>query len=145
MQSSTYQKMMLKQLQFKSRSAVSLVISRNSYLDGWMSPVNFPFLYFMQIVDRRKTGFKNTHPELSLLVRLAILVVCFFGRSEAFQETAQPTVKSIRDGSCLVPLRRFERRHLPPEGSALSTELQGLHSSDFIPTYEFTQDRLLFA
>lgn len=25
----------------------------------------------------------------------------------------------------LAPLRRLERRHLPPEGSALSTELQG--------------------
>ena len=51
----------------------------------------------------RKTGFKNAHPEHSLSDRLAVLLVCFFGRSELFQETAQPSVKSVRDGSRLVP------------------------------------------
>jgi hypothetical protein len=32
---------------------------------------------------------------------------------------------AVRSGGS-APLRRLERRHLPPEGSALSTELQGL-------------------
>ncbi len=40
----------------------------------------------------------------------------------------------------LVPLRRLERRHLPPEGSALSTELQGRDGQ--IVTYEFLNFKL---
>jgi hypothetical protein len=48
------------------------------------------------------------------------------GKSSSFplgsnhRKTAREHSRAVR-----VPLRRLERRHLPPEGSALSTELQG--------------------
>lgn len=39
-----------------------------------------------------------------------------------------------------APLRRLERRHLPPEGSALSTELQG-HRKRFYPKWTTPSSR----
>jgi hypothetical protein len=46
-----------------------------------------------------------------------LAVLCFNLRTIQKQHTQRCVV--------FVPLRRLERRHLPPEGSALSTELQG--------------------
>ena len=48
--------------------------------------------------------------ERSLSGQLAVLLVCFFDRSEPFQDTAQPTMKSVRDGSRLVPPLRLQPR-----------------------------------
>ena len=43
------------------------------------------------------------------------------GSSERLHPHERPGPRPGRQ----APLRRLERRHLPPEGSALSTELQG--------------------
>ncbi len=43
-----------------------------------------------------------------------------------------------------APLRRLERRHLPPEGSALSTELQG-HRKTFYPKWTAPSTRTVLA
>ena len=42
----------------------------------------------LRIVKRRKTGLKNIHPERSLSSRRAVLVVCYFDRSEPSKEAA---------------------------------------------------------